>query len=161
KSLGAETRPLALPTRTGAVLGTPAYMAPEQAEGKNKEVGPAADVYALGAILYEVLTGPPPFRGESDLDTLLQVPRDEPVSRRRWRLHCPRARGPAARRPRRRGRASRSAGAGALADARGRFRDGRPILARPAGRVGRAFGWARGRPAATALLAGTVLVSTV
>lgn len=77
------------PTRTGAVLGTPCYMAPEQAQGKPGGVGPWTDIYALGAILYECLTGRPPFRDETAMATLLQVVNDPPMPPRRINPQIP------------------------------------------------------------------------
>src|SRR5207248_3243554 len=77
-------------TRSGLLVGTPRYMAPEQAEGRSKDIGPAADVYALGAILYELLTGRPPFQGVTPLDVLEQVRSQEPVPPCRLRPDLPR-----------------------------------------------------------------------
>src|SRR5205807_560552 len=77
-------------TQTGAVMGTPSYMAPEQASGSQEEIGPVTDVYALGAILYELLTGHPPFRAASVWDTLKMVCEQEPVPPSRVQTGVPR-----------------------------------------------------------------------
>src|SRR4029077_10692644 len=77
-------------TESGMIMGTPSYMAPEQAEGKSRDVGPAADTYALGAILYEMLTGRPPFRAETAVETLRQVITQDPVPPSRLNAKVPR-----------------------------------------------------------------------
>jgi eukaryotic-like serine/threonine-protein kinase len=147
-------------TRSGAVVGTPSYMAPEQAEGEVGAIGPAADVYALGSILYECLTGRPPFRAESDLATVYQVVTREPVPPSRLNhmvpcdleticLKC------LSKEPGR-----RYATAAALADDLQRYDRGESISARRPGRLERVGKWARRRPAGAVLLGAGVLFTT-
>jgi hypothetical protein len=146
-------------TQSGAILGTPSYMAPEQAGSKGPAVGPRSDVYALGAILYELLTGRPPFRAPTPLDTVLQVVSEEPVPPRRLQPQLARDVETICLKCLQKEPAKRYDSAHELAEDLRRCGAGEPIRARPIRVWERGFKWAKRRPALTALLAVSLLAA--
>ena len=147
-------------TESGQIMGSPHYMAPEQARGDSRDVGPAADVYALGAMLYEMLTGRPPFMGETPMETVRQVIDDDPVTPSRLVPRLPRDLETICLKCLNKDPAKRYESAEALADDLDRHLRGEPIRARRTAIWERGAKWARRHPVAATLmaLAATVVV---
>ncbi|MBL8854371.1 MAG: serine/threonine protein kinase [Planctomycetaceae bacterium] len=151
-------------TQTGQVLGTPAYMAPEQASGLVQRVGPAADIYALGGILYELLVGKPPFLANDPVQTLMMVIADEPVSPRELNRAIPRDLETICLKCLEKKVSRRYTTAAALAEDLRLWLADRPIHARPVRWFGRTAKWVRRNPwptTAASLLAVMAVISTV
>jgi serine/threonine protein kinase len=145
-------------TQSGQAIGTPSYMAPEQAAGKTQEVGKLSDVYGLGTILYEALTGRPPFECDSPLETMLMVRREEPAPPSRSNRKVPRDLETICLKCLEKTPARRYGSARELALDLERFLNGQPVLARPLGKLARLVKWARRRPSgAIAVAAGLLL----
>jgi eukaryotic-like serine/threonine-protein kinase len=139
--------------QSGSILGTPSYMAPEQAEGRLRDVGPCADVCALGAVLYELLSGRPPFRAATVLDTICQVRHQEPVPPSQFQPNVPRELETICLRCLQKDTGKRYPSAPLLAEDLRRFVGGEPILAHPVGRAERLWRWSRRNPGMAALSA--------
>jgi WD40 repeat protein len=147
------------PTLSGAILGTPSYIAPEQARGEGTASGPAADTYALGAILYELLTGHPPFKAPTPMETLHQVLHCDPVSPRHLQPVVPRDLETVCLKCLAKDPRKRYASANALAADLQRFLQGQPVRARPVGLLERSLKWAKRRPGVSTLL--LLMIGTV
>src|SRR5690606_7224459 len=137
---------------TGAAIGTPGYMAPEQAAGRRKEIGLAADVYSLGAILYEMLTGRPPFSGDSVVDIILDVIHKEPLPPRVVNPRVDPELEVVCLKCLRKNPADRYVSANEVADEMQRFLDGQPVRARPTSAIRRSAIWIRDVPVVSAML---------
>jgi eukaryotic-like serine/threonine-protein kinase len=161
KHLHGEPLPSSSLTQTGEILGTPSYMAPEQARGRGAPIGRATDVYALGAILYELLTGRPPFVGVSAVETLLLVRQEEPLPPRRLQPAVPRDLETICLECLHKEPGRRYESALELAEDLERFLQGEAIRARPTSGWERAAKWARRRPAVAALSVLSVLLTLV
>ncbi|MGH7199075.1 MAG: serine/threonine-protein kinase, partial [Planctomycetaceae bacterium] len=148
-------------TRTGTILGTPSYMAPEQAAGKTSQVGPPSDVYSLGAILYELLTGRPPFKKDKPLDTLVEVIEGEPTLLRKVNRSVPRDLELICLQCLEKEPQSRYSSAGALAEDLGRFLRRESVEARPSGLWQRVRRWSRREPALVMHLGGILAAAAV
>jgi len=147
-------------TGSGQIMGTPSYMPPEQAGGKRGEIGPPADVYALGATLYCLISGKPPFQAATVMDTVLQVIGDEPVAPRRLNPSIPRDLETICLKCLEKDPARRYASAAALGEDLRRFLANEPISARPVRLPERAWRWSRRNPLAAALITLVVLLTT-
>jgi len=148
-------------TGTGQVLGTPSYMPPEQAAGKIEQIGPLADVYSLGAILYCLLTGRPPFQAASPMDTLLQVLEQEPVPLRELNPKIPRDLETIAIKCLEKGPARRYQSAQEVAKELQRFLTSEPIVARPISVIERGWRWCKRRPLIPSVVIAILSISIV
>lgn len=147
-------------TRSGALMGTPAYMAPEQADGQRARIGPTTDVYALGVLLYELLTGRLPHQGRGEADTLRRIVDEPPTDPRRLRREIDRDLSAIVVRCLEKQPAHRYASAAALGDDLFRYLSGEPVLARPVPAAVRLWRWSRRRPVSAAMSA-ALLVAVV